>query len=175
MNLVLYVRRRLAISVPVLLLGTFLCFVMVANTGDPLGELRNKPGINPQAIAETEHQLGLDQRVVARYFTWLGHFLSGDWGISIAQGNAFQPVAPKVLAAFKVTLELVLAASILALVFGVLVGVLAALSQYAGACLLPTLSIMAITFAAYSRLQRAAMLEVLGADYVRTARAKDRQ
>src|SRR3954464_4783782 len=106
MNLVLYVLRRLVISIPVLLIGTFLCFVMVANTGDPLGELRSKPGINAEAIAATEHKLGLDQSVSARYFPWLGHFLSGDWGISFAQGNALQPVAPKVLAAFRVTLEL---------------------------------------------------------------------
>lgn len=243
MNLVVYVVRRLLVSIPVLLVGTFLCFVMVANTGDPLGELRSKPGISAQAIADTEHRLGLDQPVFARYFTWLGHFLSGDWGISVAQGNALQPVAPKVLAAFRVTLELVLAASVLALVLGVLVGVLAAVKQYSlwdyiattlaflmfsmpifcvaivlkgyairaniwvrdlgladvlgdpwlrttspeslsatgvgdalakyvGAFLLPTLSIMAITFAAYSRFQRASMLEVLDADYVRTARAK---
>jgi len=41
-----------------------------------------------------------------------------------------------------------------------------------GAYLLPTLSIMAISFAAYSRFQRASMLEVMGSDYVRTARAK---
>ncbi len=243
MNLVLYVLRRLAVSIPVLLVGTFLCFVMVANTGDPLGELRNKPGVNLQAIADTEHKLGLDQGVVTRYFTWLWNFIRGDWGISIAQGNAYTPVAPKVMAAFRVTVELVLAASILALVFGVLVGVLAAVKQYSiwdyiatalaflffsmpifcvaivlknyaiqlngvvrdlgladvlgnpwlrtvspeslastgvgdalakytGAFLLPTLSIMVITFAAYSRFQRASMLDVLGSDYIRTARAK---
>jgi peptide/nickel transport system permease protein len=44
--------------------------------------------------------------------------------------------------------------------------------KYIGAFLLPTLSIMAISFAAYSRFQRASMLETLNADYVRTARAK---
>jgi peptide/nickel transport system permease protein len=46
------------------------------------------------------------------------------------------------------------------------------LVRYVGAFLLPTLSIMAISFAAYSRFQRASMLETLNADYVRTARAK---
>jgi peptide/nickel transport system permease protein len=43
MNLLYYVLRRLAISVPVLFVGTFLCFVMVAATGDPLGTLRGSP------------------------------------------------------------------------------------------------------------------------------------
>ncbi|GAA4546271.1 ABC transporter permease [Amycolatopsis samaneae] len=243
MNLVIYILRRLAISIPVLLVGTFLCFVMVAGTGDPLGELRSNPQISKEALDATAHQLGLDQGIIPRYFTWLGHFLTGDWGISIAQGNALAPVAPKVMAAFGVTFKLVIGAEILALVIGVAVGVLAAVKQYSivdyiattlafllfsmpifciaivlknyaieingwirdlglsdllgnpwlrtvspenlkadgvgdfiisyvGAYLLPTLSIMAISFAAYSRFQRASMLEVLSADYVRTARAK---
>ena len=38
--------------------------------------------------------------------------------------------------------------------------------------ILPTLAIMLISFAGYSRYSRASMLEVLNADYVRTARAK---
>jgi peptide/nickel transport system permease protein len=243
LNLVIYVLRRLAISIPVLLVGTFLCFVMVAGTGDPLGELRSNPAISPASLAETAHRLGLDQGIVPRYFTWLGNFLSGDWGVSIAQGNALAPVAPKVMAAFGVTFQLVVGAEILALLLGVAVGVLAAVKQYSvidyvattlafllfsmpifcvaivlkqyaieingwvremgltdwlgnpwlrtvspenltsdgigdffvryvGAFLLPTLSIMAISFAAYSRFQRASMLETLNADYVRTARAK---
>lgn len=46
------------------------------------------------------------------------------------------------------------------------------LYQYSGSYLLPTLCLVAIQFAAYSRFQRAAMLEVLGSDYVRTAQAK---
>ncbi|MEC3980133.1 ABC transporter permease, partial [Amycolatopsis sp. H20-H5] len=243
MNVLIYVLRRLAISIPVLLVGTFLCFLMVSATGDPLTELRGRPGVNQASIDATAHQLGLDQGLVPRYFTWLGHFLTGDWGISIAQGNAFAPVAPKVLSAFSVTFNLVIGASVLAFVLGVLVGVVAAVRQYSvldyvatalafllfsmpifcvaivlkqyaievnglvrdlgladvlgdpwlrttspenlkstglgdllaryvGAYLLPTLSIMAISFAAYSRFQRASMLEVLGSDYVRTARAK---
>jgi peptide/nickel transport system permease protein len=38
--------------------------------------------------------------------------------------------------------------------------------------LLPTLSLLAISFASYTRYSRSGMLEVLGQDYVRTARAK---
>jgi len=243
LNLVIYILRRLAISIPVLLVGTFLCFVMVAGTGDPLAEMKSNPAMSKEAIAQMASQLGLDQSIVPRYFTWLGNFVTGDWGVSIAQGNAQAPVFPKVMAAFEVTLKLVVGAEILALVLGVLVGVVAAVKQYSiidyiattlafllfsmpifcvaivlkryaiefngwvrdlglsdvlgnpwirttspeslnldgpggflasyiGAYLLPTLSIMAISFAAYSRFQRASMLETLNADYVRTARAK---
>jgi peptide/nickel transport system permease protein len=243
LNLVIFILRRLAISIPILLIGTFLCFLMVAGTGDPLAELRTRPGISPDSLAIVSHRLGLDQGLIPRYFSWLGHFLTGDWGISVAQGTAGEPVFPKVMSAFDVTFKLVIGAEILALVIGIFVGVLAAVKQYSildyvattlafllfsmpifciaivlkqyaidlniwirqlglsnwlgnpwlktsspenltstasggfvvayiGAYLLPTLSIMAISFAAYSRFQRASMLETLNADYVRTARAK---
>jgi peptide/nickel transport system permease protein len=243
LNLVIYILRRLAISIPILLIGTFLCFVMVAGTGDPLAELRGRPGISPDSLAKLSQELGLDKGLVPRYFDWLGGFLHGDWGVSVAQGAAQEPVLPKVTAAYGVTFQLVVGAEVLALVIGVLVGVLAAVKQYSvvdyiattlafllfsmpifciaivlkqyaieingwvrdlgltewlgnpwiktsspenlqsdgfgdfivkyvGAYLLPTLSIMAISFAAYSRFQRASMLETLNMDYVRTARAK---
>jgi peptide/nickel transport system permease protein len=42
----------------------------------------------------------------------------------------------------------------------------------AGHMVLPTISLMLITYAAWSRYQRGAMLEVLGSDYIRLARAK---
>jgi len=44
--------------------------------------------------------------------------------------------------------------------------------QYTGAFILPTICLVMIQFALYSRFQRASMLEVLNADYVRTAQAK---
>ncbi|GHH83554.1 peptide ABC transporter permease [Streptomyces sulfonofaciens] len=51
-------------------------------------------------------------------------------------------------------------------------GLLAELRDRGVHLLLPTLSIGLVTIAAYSRYQRNTMLDVLGADYLRTARAK---
>jgi ABC-type dipeptide/oligopeptide/nickel transport system permease component len=45
-------------------------------------------------------------------------------------------------------------------------------SAYTGAYLLPVACLVAVQFALFSRFQRAAMLDTLNADYVRTARAK---
>lgn len=50
--------------------------------------------------------------------------------------------------------------------------VLTQVSQYVGTYLLPTICLVAIQFALYSRFQRASMLDVMNADYVRTAQAK---
>jgi ABC-type dipeptide/oligopeptide/nickel transport system permease component len=46
------------------------------------------------------------------------------------------------------------------------------LYQYTGTYLLPTLCLVAIQYAGYSRFQRSSLLTVLQADYVRTAEAK---
>jgi peptide/nickel transport system permease protein len=51
-------------------------------------------------------------------------------------------------------------------------GLWATVADRAGHMVLPTLTLVLVTFAAWSRYQRASMLEVLGADYLRTARAK---
>jgi peptide/nickel transport system permease protein len=51
-------------------------------------------------------------------------------------------------------------------------GLFERLYAYSGAYILPTLCLVAIQFALYSRFQRASMLDTLNADYVRTARAK---
>jgi peptide/nickel transport system permease protein len=48
----------------------------------------------------------------------------------------------------------------------------ARLSDYAGHLILPTVALALISFAAWSRYQRATMLDVLGSDYIRLARAK---
>ena len=45
-------------------------------------------------------------------------------------------------------------------------------SDRLGHLVLPTVSLAALSFAAWSRFQRAAMLDVLGSDYIRLARAK---
>ena len=45
-------------------------------------------------------------------------------------------------------------------------------SNRLGHLILPTISLAALSFAAWSRFQRAAMLDVLGSDYMRLARAK---
>ena len=45
-------------------------------------------------------------------------------------------------------------------------------TDIAGHMVLPTLSLALITYAAWSRFQRASMLEVLNSDYIRLARAK---
>ena len=74
----------------------------------------------PQAVAEVNRQLGLDQPFLSRYFSWVGGVLHGDLGHTLFGG---EPVLRAILARAPVTLSLVLAAVLIQLVLGVAFGV----------------------------------------------------
>ncbi|WP_343075627.1 ABC transporter permease [Conexibacter arvalis] len=79
-----YVLRRLGAGVLLLALASLLTFALLRVVpGDPtitkLGGARN---IDPAALAELRHELGLDRSVVAQYLSWVGGLLQGDLGQS---------------------------------------------------------------------------------------------
>ncbi|WP_374189219.1 ABC transporter permease [Salinibacterium sp. SWN167] len=120
----------------VLLVASFIVYVLTANSGDPLRELRGSRDPSAQdQIAYLSGLLNLDQPPVLRYFSWLGGvgacFIGQcDLGISVARGQ--QPVIEAIGGALGSTLQLVLAATILAIVIGVAIGMTTALRQYSG-------------------------------------------
>ena len=73
-----FVIRRLLIAVPVLFLASIFTFFLVINSGDPLENLRAKPGISPQVIRNEEVRLGLDKPFVERYTDWASKFVKGE-------------------------------------------------------------------------------------------------
>ena len=122
-----FIIRRLLIAVPLVLLSSVLVFLLVANAGDPLGDLKGRnPPVPEQTIKAREQQLGLDKPLPQRYVTWLGNFVQGDMGKSI-RGVEVRPLLWQRL---KVTLRMVILASILAIVLAIGAGVLSAVKQY---------------------------------------------
>ena len=62
--------RRLLNSIGILLVSTFVVYVLVAMAGDPLAEMRERqPPIAENVIQAEANRLGLDQPVVLRYVT----------------------------------------------------------------------------------------------------------
>lgn len=60
MEILGFALRRLLVAIPVLLVSTFLIFLTVAGSGDPLAELRERqPPVPPETIAAEETRLGL--------------------------------------------------------------------------------------------------------------------
>lgn len=77
-----------------------------------------------EQIAQFEQAHGLDQPFLSQYAAWLGDVMRGDFGKSFVTGR---DVASEIVNALPVTLAIVLLAFLIALVFGISIGVLAAL------------------------------------------------
>jgi peptide/nickel transport system permease protein len=129
-----YITRRLGASVLTLLGASFIVYMLVAYSGDPLEDLRgqNKPNIE-ELMQSRIALLNLDVPPALRYFTWIGGaakcvvpFAPCDLGSSISG----QPVTAALGSAIPSTLQLVTAATILSIVLGVTVGIITALRQY---------------------------------------------
>jgi peptide/nickel transport system permease protein len=81
---------------------------------------------SPSQVEQVRHQLGLDRPIVFQYLDFLGQVLRGDLGTSVRQ-NA--PVRNILAAALPATVELALAALVLALVIAIPVGIISAVRQ----------------------------------------------
>lgn len=77
----------------------------------------------PDVIAQTRLELGLDKPLVEQFYIYAKHLLHGDLGTSVMTG---QSVVGDILTFFPATLELATAAMLLATIFGVPLGVIAA-------------------------------------------------
>ncbi len=117
----------------ILLGSSFMIYNLAAYAADPLADLRlsNDPAKEQQILTLTR-DLQLDVPPPLRYFLWLrgvlGVFIGQfDLGKSRAAG---EPVLDLVVAAIPTSFRLVIGATILAILMGVLMGVVSALRQY---------------------------------------------
>ncbi len=219
-----YIVRRLLQTVP-LLLGISIVSFLILNAvpGGPLSAYENSPGITPADLQRLEHALGLDRPIHVRYVSWLGKFLTGDWGYSYA---THLPVLRMIGERLVNTLYLMSTVYVVTLLVAIPIGVYTAVRQYSwfdhmvtggtflglsmptfwlGLLLiivfglnlrvlplggmtspgvsfdlidrlrhliLPVATLSFVGIGRYVRFLRASMLETLGQDYVRTARAK---
>jgi peptide/nickel transport system permease protein len=227
-----FVIRRLLISIPVVIVVSFLVFLMVASSGDPLAELRARPNVPAQVIEARREQLHLDRPIITRYGIWAKGFVRGDFGKTLGG----RPVRTLLWERLQVTLRMVVLATLIGVAVAITAGVISAVRQYtvtdysitffgflflsmpvfwlaallkeygairlnnlfgkqivftvgestpnltgslfhrwadyAGHLALPTLSLVLISMAGWSRYQRASMLDVTSSDYIRLARAK---
>ena len=114
---------RLLSLLPVLFGITLLVFGFLhLIPGDPATVILGEHA-TPEQIAALRTQLGLDHSLVDQYLTFLTHLLQFNLGNSIISGI---PVADEIRSRFPATLELSLAAMLVALLLGIPAGVLAA-------------------------------------------------
>lgn len=123
-----YVLRRLANYVVLLLIATFLTYILASYTFEPLASLLGRnPPVPPQVLAAKREALHLDENPFLRYFSWLGDLLfHGSFGQTIAAGSVNDELWRRI----GVSLRLVTIGTILGAVFGTLIGAYSAVRQY---------------------------------------------
>lgn len=234
-----YVARRLAHAAVTMLVALVLIFVCVRVVpGNPLVAQFGQH-IDPEQMARIRSDLGYDQPVWRQFLDYSSGIVKrGDFGRSIVRHS--EQVGRELVRRFPATIELTLAAMLLALPLGVMAGVIAAVwhnrwpdylcmlgallgvsipvfflgillkGYFTGLptgyrlpigviwqpitglvsidtllrgrldlfgaglkhLLLPALALSSIPAATIARITRSSMLDALGADYVRTAKAK---
>ncbi len=125
-----YILRRLLLFIPTMLLSTGLIFAILrVIPGDVAALIVTAGGegkFNERAYTEVRQQLDLDKPIPVQYARWLGDALQGDFGKSYwSKTDVRRDLADKL----PVTLEMAMAAPILALVIGVPLGVISAVRQ----------------------------------------------
>jgi peptide/nickel transport system permease protein len=219
-----YIGIRLAHAVVILAIVVVLVFVIARLIpGDAImAAMAGSVDMHdPSVVARVRHEFGLDESIPVQFAVWLGHFVRGDWGISIGTG---QKVLDMFLQRLPITLELFLCATLWSLAIGIPSGIIGALKRNspvdmavtAGAIMgvsipafceaIVLIYLLAVVFPVFppsgyvpftqdplanlramvlpsfvlgtqtggllARYVRSSLLEVLGQDYVRTARAK---
>jgi len=187
-------------------------FALVHLSGDPV-LLMVPADASPELVADTRRALGFDRPLREQFGRYLANVAQGDLGTSL---RINRPVARLIRERLPATVELTLAALLLATVTAIPAGIVSAVKRgtivdrlamigaVAGQAVpifwlalllitlfgvrlrwlpvfghgtwahlvLPAVSLSTIVLGRLARLVRSSMLEVLGQDYVRTARAK---
>lgn len=129
-----FVLRRLGISSLILLVGSFLMFILTINAGDPLEDLRESTATNRDQLMESRiAYMGLDNPWYERYWDWFSGaagclYGQCDLGVDRAGAN----VSAVLVQAMGSTLRLVLIATFAAIVIGIIIGIITAIRQYSG-------------------------------------------
>jgi glutathione transport system permease protein len=224
-----YITRRFLLSIPVLLVATFVTFCSVSYASNPVAELRQNPKFSQHTIDVLIKQYHLNDPVPVRYWYWIENFVTHKFGTYLIGSG---PLWPDIVNRLGHTIQVLGIAELLAFILGVLIGIFSAVRQYSffdyffttfsfvGFAMptfllalllqelfteiylkwnirifytaglnspgqystwtwdrlqhiaLPIVTLLVVSLAVYSRYMRAAMLDVLNTDYVRTARAK---
>ncbi|ECA6748305.1 glutathione ABC transporter permease GsiC [Salmonella enterica subsp. enterica serovar Mokola] len=118
-----YVLKRLLGLIPTLLIVAVLVFLFVhLLPGDP-ARLIAGPEADAQVIALVRQQLGLDQPLHVQFWYYITHVLQGDFGTSMVSRR---PVSEEIASRFLPTLWLTITSMIWAVLFGMAIGIAAA-------------------------------------------------
>lgn len=116
--------RRLALSLPLLLIVPTVTFLLAAVIPGDIARTILGADATQAQYEQLRQSLGLNEPLITRYLAWLGGALHGNLGTSLFWQ---QPVTSLLDSRLQVTLSLVIGSTAVAAVVGVVLGVTAAL------------------------------------------------
>jgi len=116
--------KRIAMGFLTMFVISVLIFVGVEALPGDLATAILGQEATPETVAQFRKELKLDEPPVKRYFLWLGAFMRGDLGNSLANKR---PVADLIGWRFKNTMFLAASAAVVAVPVAIILGILAAL------------------------------------------------
>ena len=195
-----YIVKRVILAIfTIFIISLITFFAMNAIPGGPFNSEKAK---SPAVMKELEARYGLDQPLIVQYKNYMAGVLHGDFGVSlktdrpisaklgllaaltaIVFGVVLGSIAalmrnrwPDRVIVFFVTLitsmPSFVIATLLLYFFCIKLGVVQAFSSGSNMILLPVLSLSLSPMAYITRLTKTSMLDALGQDYIRTAKAK---
>ena len=123
--MLVFVLRRLAQAVIVMLTVAFIAFMLFQYVGDPVTNILGQDA-TPEQRVQLRVDLGLDKPFPVQFARFVGKAVQGEFGLSLRQGRKVSSLIAERLPA---TLELALCAAFLALALGIPMGVYAALRR----------------------------------------------
>jgi peptide/nickel transport system permease protein len=122
-----YIARRFLYSLVVLVAASFLTFTFVTVSGDPLARLNTTPNVSRQTIENIRERKHLNDPIVKQYWFWVKDATTNKFGTTLLTN---QQILPDLVRVMKNTLQLIIAAELIAIILAIGVGVLSALRQY---------------------------------------------
>jgi ABC-type dipeptide/oligopeptide/nickel transport system permease component len=123
-----YITRRLiAVAVLAAAVSIFVFLILHLIPGDPAVVLLGTNAGSADLVNRLHREMGLDLPLPVQYLHWLGGLVRGNLGYSFAQSL---PVAHLIAQNFPYTLQLTFSGLVLSLLFGGVLGVLAALKRH---------------------------------------------
>jgi len=140
--MLVFILRRLLQAVIVMLTVAFIAFMLFQFVGDPVTNLLGQDATQEQRD-QLRKDLGLDDPFPVQFAKFIGNAAQGEFGLSLRQGRK---VSALIAERFPATLELAMAAAVIALGAGVPLGVYAALRRGKfGSQLVMTLSLLGVS------------------------------
>jgi peptide/nickel transport system permease protein len=132
-----FLLRRISVALIQIIIVLTLVFSLTRiMPGDPaILALGTDRGVDPVAVAEMRHTLGLDAPIITQYVKWVAKVSKFDLGKSIIDQTS---ISEYIIQRIPRTVELAIAAILLATIIGVIFGVIAALKRQTAIDLITT-------------------------------------